>query len=291
MVTKADIVDIVKSKYSEDLRLKYTARFFFIEQDGSTFMCPSTSCHSGLRGSGVTKKAVVSIIQRNFIGSYTPYSWDDEYAKDAKIYLDWLCKRSPYAKAYMFKDVKWMLDNQVLPVKTNVPGWMVGGSCVLGRHIHEKPQIIKNFALLVRAGVPEYMCLAVANWVSISGNEGFILNSVSTTHNVMPGAMTLDWLRNWKDGNKATNACNGIYRKDGNCYGWSEAFSPIERDISGGIGNLVREYVKGLGKSNDSKCRNPFSKAKPRSRDGDPIKFNTGKFIEEIDQLVQRLEV
>lgn len=102
-----------------------------------------------------------------------PFKLTGEKKTIITTFVDWIFNFSPWADAYMDKDVEFAVDNAITFSNPDVAANIVGMSASCTRIFNEHPNIGRTWYELVKAGVHPNVAFVVAHRIYIS-NDGMV---------------------------------------------------------------------------------------------------------------------
>lgn len=117
-------------------------------EDGTVVVSTNPFCHAFLQYFREKGLAAAPLVLANTVQTERPY-----YDKNlCSFYLEWLINESPYANAFLSKDVDKLVEDGIL-VDLRQPYNYVCGAAIATRYAWEYPENAKVFMLLAHEGV------------------------------------------------------------------------------------------------------------------------------------------
>lgn len=148
--------------------------FALVAEEG-VFLNPRNNCFASLasyyarEGKKVDEGFLQNKPKDNFallVGLNLEWSKDRERHEitdeESVRYLDWLCNRSPWRKAFVSKSARQAYKQRTVVLSTTVAGNLMGGAGVAVRRLWEYPIILRVWLELTARGVPEALSYYLA---------------------------------------------------------------------------------------------------------------------------------
>lgn len=257
----------VKHKY-----YKTNTSFALVAEEG-VFLNPMNNCFASLakyyanEGKKVDEGFLRNSPKDNFallVGLNLEYSTDrqrHEVTDEESVrYLDWLCNRSPWCRAFVSKSARQAYKQRTVVLSTTVAGNLMGGAGVAVRRLWERPIILRVWLELTARGVPEALSYYLATCAytgykqPISWGNAEIAHHNLAVHNMDAGALVA-FIKGKPEFVKDSYASGATY--DGYSHMWGEG----GRFQDWIVKNFPTKPIKDGAVEEAKVMTNPFAKA------------------------------
>lgn len=260
-----EVSKAVKKLAKSGLNKTSVAAFAVVATDG-TYSERGQACHGDLRRSNwhLTPDFVVSRVQT---GRSDVISNRDIRAS----YVNWLVNQSPYADAFLVKDVEWLLDHEVFVATANAPADVMAAGLVQSRRLHEYTHIAEITARLIQAGMNGNLANLISYCVQSVEGDNFYWADFGTEHWALsPALMSKEMVERYVNGDTSL-ADDEPYASSKTFIGnWKKMFGKKE---SKWLGNECKLIMSSFGKGSAAYV-NPFAASKVTQQQSTPEKLS-----------------
>jgi hypothetical protein len=178
-------------------------------------------------------------------------------------YLDWLCNRSPWRKAFVSKSARQAYKQRTVVLSTTVAGNLMGGAGVAVRRLWEYAIILRVWLELTARGVPEALSYYLATCAYTSYKKPISWgNSEIGHHNLSVHTMNAEAIVSFIKGKpaliKGSYASGDTYDQYSHMWGEGGTFQTFQTWI---INNFPTKPIKDGAVEEVKVMANPFAKA------------------------------
>lgn len=157
--------------------------FHFIRKDKKAKWTHNTNCHYALRNWTTAVKeddVFVNVIQSRRLREFLKD--DKEWEERGKRWTEYLVNRSPFAPAFLEKDVEEIWEDQAFVMDVTCNYNLFAAACIHTRRLWEYTGDVYAWDLMVERGVDENLATLIAHFVHGTQELSYLYPSMGSAH-------------------------------------------------------------------------------------------------------------